>query len=139
VGNDLPSERVRISTLRRYTAYENDIIRLQAELRSAETLTTKAQQRRSYKQLIQEVGDYWDEVVRQKDICWNDYILMQEYGISKKEFKNGTFRQLFCTFVGPGDHLVSKPHNLIDVPSLIDYLQQILSRRKEPADATEVR
>src|SRR5436305_7595194 len=53
---------------KRYTACENDIIRLRAELGIAETLTTKAQQRRSFKQIIQEVGDYWDEVVKPDEI-----------------------------------------------------------------------
>jgi DNA invertase Pin-like site-specific DNA recombinase len=52
----------------RYTAHENDIIRIQAEIKNAELLTTKAQQRRTYKQLIQDVGEYWEEVVKPEEV-----------------------------------------------------------------------
>ena len=51
-----------------YTACENDIIRLQADLRNAEALTTKAQQRRTYKQLMHDVGEYWEEVVEPEEV-----------------------------------------------------------------------
>jgi hypothetical protein len=48
----------------RYIVHENDRIRIQAEIQIAELLTTKAQQRSTYKQLIQDVGEYWEEVVK---------------------------------------------------------------------------
>lgn len=53
---------------KRYTALGEDLARLRSELDDTSLMRTKAQQRRTYKKLIQEVGECWDEVVELEEV-----------------------------------------------------------------------
>jgi len=51
-----------------YTACENDLLRLQLELSNTQALKTKAQERRTFKRLMQEVGEFWEDIVKPEEV-----------------------------------------------------------------------
>jgi hypothetical protein len=51
-----------------YTHLQEDLVRLRERQRETTTNKTEAQQRRSYKQMMHDAGECWDEVVRPEEI-----------------------------------------------------------------------
>jgi len=73
IKEDIKSGRVKnpdlVATLdEQYTNLGNDLARLQEQHKEVTKDKSKAQQRRSYKQLMREAGDAWEEVVLPEEI-----------------------------------------------------------------------